>query len=49
MPSQRKEGQKLVGAFVPEETYKALKKEAKRRNLTLADLIRELIAEYLEK
>lgn len=49
MPSQRKKGLKLVGAFVPEADYKKLKAEAKRRGMTVADLVREKIAEYLQK
>jgi hypothetical protein len=44
-----KKGLKLAGAYVGEETYKRLKAEAKRRGMALADLIRQLIQEYLNK
>ncbi len=49
MPSQRKKGLKLVGAYVDEDVYKALKAEAKRRDIGLADLIRQLIQQHLKK
>ncbi|HEY2343841.1 MAG TPA: ribbon-helix-helix protein, CopG family [Chthoniobacteraceae bacterium] len=49
MPSQRKKGLKLVGAFVEESTYKALKTEAKRRGLSLAELVRQLIQNHLAR
>lgn len=44
MANQRKKGQKLIGAFVTEKVHKALKAEARRRGITLADLLREEIA-----
>ena len=49
MPSQRKKGLKLIGAFVPDATYKALKAAAKKRGLPMAELVRELIQKYLGK
>ncbi len=47
MANQRKKGLKLVGAFVDEKVHKALKAEAKRRGVTLAELLRCEIAEII--
>jgi hypothetical protein len=47
MPSQRKKGLKLAGAYVSEKTWKALRDEAKRQGVTVADLIRAEIAKLV--
>jgi len=41
--------QKLAGAYVPEEKYEALKELARRNHRSLADQIRCLIDQALEK
>jgi hypothetical protein len=45
MPNQRKKGQKLIGAFVREETHKRMKAEAKRLGVTVSELVRRLLEE----
>lgn len=40
---------KLVGAYVPDETHKALKAKAKKKEMPVTDLLRAMIAEYLDK
>lgn len=49
MANQRKKGLKMIGAFVDEKVHKALKAEAKRRGITLAELLRIEIAEIAER
>lgn len=49
MANQRKKGLKLVGAYVTEKVHKALKAEAKRRGITLAELLRLEIAEITDR
>ena len=39
----------MIGAFVDEKVHKALKAEAKRRGVTLAELLRIEIAEIAER
>lgn len=47
--NQRKKGQKLVGAYVSTKAHKAMEDEAKRRGITLAALLRELVDSIVEK
>lgn len=47
MPNQRKKGAQLFGAYVTGDQYKKLKASAKKRKLTLADLLREFVRAYL--
>ncbi|HEV2210253.1 MAG TPA: hypothetical protein VG167_15860 [Verrucomicrobiae bacterium] len=49
MPNQRKAGLKLVGAYLAPRERAQLKAEAKRRGLTVADLVRELVKEYIRR
>ncbi|MEO6052855.1 MAG: hypothetical protein ABIP97_02480 [Chthoniobacterales bacterium] len=48
MPSQRKKGLKLLGAFVTEDVHAAFNKKAESRGLDAAALLRELIEKYLD-
>lgn len=45
MPNQRKKGQKLIGAFVTEQTLARMKAEAKKRGITVSELVRQLLEE----
>lgn len=47
MPSQRKKGLKLLGAFVTEKQHADFSKKAKARGKDNATLLRELIERYL--
>ena len=46
MPNQRKKGIKLMSAYVSGEQHKAMLEEARRRQMSLADLVREMINNY---
>jgi predicted DNA-binding protein len=47
MANQRKEGKKLIGAYLEKPQRERLKAEAKRRGITVADLVRDSINEYI--
>lgn len=49
MPGQRKKGKKLIGYYEWETNVDKLKKEAKRRDITLSDLLKELTEILIEK
>jgi len=49
MANQRKEGKKLIGAYLEKPQRERLKAEAKRRGITVADLVRESISQYIEQ
>ena len=49
MPSQRKKGLKLLGAFVSEEEHKRFNELAKSRGKNAAEMLRELIENFLSK
>jgi predicted DNA-binding protein len=49
MPSQRKKGLKLLGAFVTEEEHKRFNELAKSRGKNAAEMLRDLIEKFLSK
>jgi hypothetical protein len=47
MPNQRKAGTRLVGAYLEAVDQERLVAEARRRGMTVADLVRELVKDYI--
>jgi predicted HicB family RNase H-like nuclease len=49
MPNQRKEGKKMLGAWIPDELAAVLKRVAKADGVSLSTLVEKIITQHAVK